>query len=94
MNRALRRQQKKMQAKQTKSALHGGTVMERLNAGAALHKQRKYAEAVKYYDSVLAERGVNLSVGQRQLLSFARAVVGDPRILILDESFSHTLNHR
>ena len=45
------------------------------------------------YDSVLAERGVNLSVGQRQLLSFARAVVGDPRILILDEATASIDTH-
>ena len=38
------------------------------------------------YDSVLAERGVNLSVGQRQLVSFARAVIGNPRIIVMDEA--------
>jgi ATP-binding cassette subfamily B protein len=38
------------------------------------------------YDTILAERGVNLSVGQRQLLSFARAIIGNPRIIILDEA--------
>ncbi len=41
------------------------------------------------YDTVLSERGSNLSQGQRQLLAIARAVLADPDILILDEATSN-----
>ena len=40
----------------------------------------------KGYDTTLEQRGSNLSLGQRQLISFARAIVADTKILILDEA--------
>lgn len=45
------------------------------------------------YDTEISERGVRLSIGQRQLLAFARTMVSDPRILILDEATSSIDTH-
>ncbi len=81
--------------------LFSGTVLENIRYGRLDATPQEVEEAARLvnahdfimrlpqgYDTPVGERGNSLSLGQRQLISFARAVIANPRILILDEATS------
>lgn len=69
------------------------TEEEIIEAAKAVHAHDFICQLEKGYDTVLTERGGGLSVGQKQLLAFARTMVSKPNILILDEATSSIDTH-
>lgn len=86
--------------------LFSGTIRDNIRYGRLDATEEEIIEAAKAvsahefimkldegYDTVISERGAGLSIGQRQLLAFARTMVSKPGILILDEATSSIDTH-
>ena len=97
---------KQMSVMMQDSFIFSGTIMDNIRYGRLNATDEEVIEAAKTvcahdfimqmpagYQTVVNERGSSLSQGQRQLISFARALLNDPKILILDEATSSIDTH-
>ena len=97
---------KQMSVMMQESFIFSGTIMDNIRYGRldatdeeviaaakAVHAHDFIMQMQKGYQTEVNERGSSLSTGQRQLISFARALLNDPKILILDEATSSIDTH-